>query len=122
LQCTFTYNLCSAYDRVCGISRSDPGGPWLVSRHLDEAGEDGCPDAIELAALGAATAFCEFYLVWVERASKLGNERAVERVCGWSRRGRRTVQHARELVGVFEDRARPECIVRPVLEQRGERW
>ena len=62
LQCTFTYNLCSAYDLVC-----DPG-PYQVSRHLDKAGEDGCPDALE-----AVTALGEVHQAQVAYASQLGS-------------------------------------------------
>ena len=120
MQRTFTYNLCPAHDRLHGIPQSDPG-PGKCARHLDEAGKNGRADAIELAALGAATALRELDLARVERAPELGHERAVERVCGGARGGRRAVQHARELVGVFEHRARPERVFGVVAQQLRER-
>ena len=81
---------CSAHSHlrttICAVSpKATP--PWQISLHIDEAGEDGCPDAIELTALGAATVLRELYLALVEHASDIGSERVVERVCGWSRGG-----------------------------------
>jgi hypothetical protein len=116
MQCTFTYNLCSAHDRLHGIPQRDPG-PRQRPRHLDEAGKDSRPDAIELAALGATTALRELDLARVERAPELGHERAVERVCGWTRGGGGAVQHARELVGVFEHCARAEWVFGVIAEE-----
>ena len=119
LQRTFTNYLCSAHDRLHGISQRDPG-PRQRAGHLDEAGKDGRADAVELAALGAAAALRELDLARVKRAAELGHEGAVEGVGGGARGGGRAVQHAREPVGVVEDAARAERVVVAVAEQRRE--
>jgi len=120
LQRTFTYHLGPTNDRLSGIAQSDPGS-WRRAGDLDEAGEYGRPDAIELTALGATTALGELDLTRVERARELGHERAIEGVCALARGGGRAVQHARELVCVLEDGARPRRVLGAVLEQRRER-
>lgn len=121
LQRTFTYYLCSAHDRLHGISQRDPG-PRQRPGDLNEPGKDGRADAVELAALGAAAALRELDLARVERAPELGHERAVEGVGGGTRGGGRAVEHAREPVGVVEDAARAERVVGAVgAEERRER-